>query len=104
MIGARLGAAAARQGLPVVDVPTEDWWHGVTAAVRSAVIAALAGRPRLRPGPELVARRLHENDVVYHQISAYERQIGAALPPFPYACICGRSGCGDVEPASTANY
>ncbi len=104
VIGARLGAAAAREGLPVVDVPTEDRWHGVTAAVRSAVIAALAGRPRLRPGPELVARRLHENDVVYRQISAYERQIGAALPPFPYACICGRSGCNDVEPATPANY
>jgi len=104
VIGSRLGAAAAREGLPVVEVPTDVRWDGVTAAVREAVTAALAGRPSLRPGPELAARRRHENDVVHRQISAHERQIGAALPPFPYACLCGRSGCADVEPASTADY
>ncbi|HET7660574.1 MAG TPA: hypothetical protein VFK66_09305 [Oryzihumus sp.] len=103
-IGARLGAAAAREGLPVVHVPTDVRWGGVTAAVRAELIAALAGRPRLRPGPELAARRLHENDVVHRQITAHERQIGATLPPFPYACVCGRSGCDDVEPATTAAY
>jgi len=41
---------------------------------------------------------------VHRQISAHERHIGAALPPFPYACLCGRSGCDDVEPASTTDY
>lgn len=104
VIGARLGAAAAREGLPVVDVPTDVRWDGVTTAVRAALITALAGRPRLRPGPELAARRRHENDVVHRQISAHERHISAALPPFPYACLCGRSGCDDVEPATTADY
>lgn len=104
VIGARLGAAAAREGLPVVDVPTDVRWDGVTTAVRAALITALAGRPRLRPGPELAARRRHENDVVHRQISAHERQIGANLPPFPYACTCGRSGCADVDPATTADY
>lgn len=104
VIGARLRAAAARQRLPVVDVPTDVDWGEVTAAVRAAVIAALDGRPRLRPGPELSARRRHENDVVHHQITAHERHIGTALSPFPYACTCGRSGCDDVEPAATADY
>ena len=104
VIGSRLGAAAAREGLPVVPVPTDVRWDGITAAVRAAVTAAVAGRPRLRPGPELAARRRLENDVVHRQVCAHERHIGAALPAYPYACTCGRSGCDDVAPATSADY
>jgi dephospho-CoA kinase len=104
VLGARLGAAAARRGLPVVQVPTDVRWEGVTATVRAVILRAISERPRLRPGAELAARRRHENDVVHRQIAAHERHTGAALPPFPYACTCGRSGCDDVEPATTADY
>jgi hypothetical protein len=104
VIGARLREAAARQGLTVIDVPTDVRWSEVTAAVRAAVVTALDGRPRLRPGTELAARRRFENDVVHRQISAHERHLGTTLPAFPYACTCGRSGCADVAPASTADY
>lgn len=103
-LGKRLGAAAAREGLPVVDVPTDVRWDVVDDAVRAAVVAGLAGRPRLRPGPELAARRRHENDVVHRQLSAHERHIKVVLPPFPYACICGNSGCDNVRSVTTVNY
>ncbi len=37
-------------------------------------------------------------------VPAHERHTGAALPPFPYACTCGRRGCDDVQLATTADY
>lgn len=104
VIGARLAQAAGRRGLPVVQVPSDVRWDEVVTVVRAAVLTALRGRPRLRPGPELAARRRHENDVVHRQISAHERHVGTAMPPFPYACTCGRTGCSDVVPATTDDY
>ena len=88
----------------MIDVPTDVEWDGVTATVRATFVAALDGHPRLRAGPELAARRRHENDVVHRQIVAYERHLGVAVPPFRYACTCGRSGCDDVERATTVDY
>lgn len=98
VIGARLRAAAAETGHAVVD------GDDVAAAVREAVIAAVARFARLRPGRELSSRRRHENDVVHRQITAHERHLGASLPAFPYACVCGRSGCTDTTPATTVEY
>ncbi|MFD1372691.1 hypothetical protein [Actinoplanes sichuanensis] len=104
VIGARLRTAASDAGRAVIEVPTDVDWSDVVAAVRGAVITATAPFARLRPGRELSLRRRHENDVVHRQIVAHERHIGVAVPPFPYACICGRSGCTDTIPATSAEY
>ena len=104
VIGARLRSAASDAGLAVIEIPTEVDWDGVVAAVRDAVNTVTAPFARLQPGRELSSRRCHENDVVHRQIVAHERHIGTALPPFPYACTCGRSGCTDTTPATSAEY
>jgi dephospho-CoA kinase len=104
MIGERLRSAASDAGRAVIEVPTNVEWNDVVAAVRDAINTATAPFARLRPGRELSSRRCHENDVVHRQIVAHERHIGATLPPFPYACTCGRSGCTDTTPATSAEY
>ncbi|WP_203931324.1 hypothetical protein [Virgisporangium ochraceum] len=104
VIGARLRSAAREAGHALVEVPTDVDWTGVVAAVRQAVEAVTAPFDRLAPGAALSSRRRHENDVVLRQIVAHERHIGATLPPFPYACVCGRSGCTDTVSATSAEY
>jgi dephospho-CoA kinase len=104
VIGERLRSAASEAGRAVVEVPTDVDWVIVVAAVRDAINAATKPFPRLRPGRALSSRRRHENDVVYRQIVEHERHIGATLPPFPYACVCGRSGCIDTIPATSPEY
>ncbi|MEV0131817.1 hypothetical protein AB0H83_25570 [Dactylosporangium sp. NPDC050688] len=104
LIGVRLRSAALAAGSPVVEVPTDVVWDDVLAAVRAAVGAATAPFARLRPGRVLASRRRHENDVVHRQIVAHERHTGLTLPAFPYACVCGRSGCTDTVPATSAEY
>ena len=104
LIGARLRSAALDAGGTVIEVPTDVDWDSVLAAVRAAVTTATASYARLRPGRQLSSRRRHENDVVHRQIVAHERHIGATLPAFPYACLCGRSGCTDTIPATSAEY
>ncbi|MBU2665214.1 hypothetical protein KOI35_17055 [Actinoplanes bogorensis] len=96
LIGERLRSAASETGGRVAEVPTDVNWDDVGGVVRAAVTSATAPFERLRPGSELAARRRHENNVVRRQIAAHERHIGVALPPFPYACECGRSGCTDT--------
>jgi hypothetical protein len=104
LIGARLRSAAAEASRAVLEVPTDVDWDDVLAAVRAAITTATAPFARLRPGRELSSRRRHENDVVHRQIVAHEQHIGAALPAFPYACTCGRSGCTDTTPATSIAY
>jgi len=104
LIGARLRSAASATGRTFIEVPTGVDGDEVVAAVRGAVNTATAPFARLRPGRELSSRRRHENDVVHRQIVAHERFIGATLPAFPYACVCGRSGCSDTIPATSAEY
>lgn len=104
VIGARLRSAASDAGGAVVEVPTDVDWDSVLAAVRAAVTTATAPFARLRQGRQLSSRRRHENDVVHRQIVAHERHIGVALPAFPYACLCGRSGCTDTTPATSVEY
>jgi hypothetical protein len=104
LLSTRLRAAASELGSAVVHVPTDVVWFDIVSAVRSAIEQSTATYPRLQPGPELASRRRHENDVVHRQIVAHERHIGATLPAFPYACTCGRSGCSDTRPATSADY
>lgn len=104
VIDTRLQSAASEAGHALVEVPTDVDWAGVVAAVREAVEAVITPFQRLRPGRALSSRRRHENDVVFRQIEAHERHIGGSLPPFPYACVCGRSGCTDTIPATSAEY
>ncbi|MFF5123998.1 hypothetical protein Daura_24935 [Dactylosporangium aurantiacum] len=104
VIDARLRSAALAADGRVVEVPTDVDWDQVLAAVRAAVSTATAPFARLRPGRELSSRRRHENDVIHRQIAAHERHTGATLPAFPYACLCGRSGCTDTTPATSAEY
>ncbi|MCP2329629.1 hypothetical protein HDA40_008136 [Hamadaea flava] len=104
LISARLRAAASAAGRAVVEVPTDVEWDEVVASVRTAVNTATAPFARLRPGRELASRRRAENDVVHRQIVAHERHIEATLPAFPYACVCGQSGCTDTTPATSAEY
>ncbi|MEU8261740.1 hypothetical protein AB0C02_14110 [Micromonospora sp. NPDC048999] len=104
LISARLQSAASDAGRAVVEVPTNVDWDDVVASVREAINTATAPFARLRSGRELASRRRHENDVVHRQIVAHERHIGATLPAFPYSCECGRSGCTDTAPATSAEY
>ena len=81
-------AAAAR--LPLVEVPADPDWDAIAAIVETT----LGDVPRLRPGDELSKQRRIENQAACRQLRMWQSDRGFAdLPPFPFACECGGSGC-----------
>ena len=80
----------------------------VPAAVRTAVRTALA--PVLDHAPRLVGaalgnQRARENRTACRQGRLWQRHAGiAALPPFPFACECGRSGCAATRAGTPDEY
>ena len=81
---------AAERGRVLIEVSAEPDWAGITRAVGNA----LGELPRLQPGAELSRQRRYENLAACRQGRLWQADIGLAeLPPYPFACECGTSGC-----------
>lgn len=66
---------------------------------------AFEGAPRLSPGEMLSEQRLFENRTACRQGRLWQADIGLTeLPPFPFACECGRAGCQEVWPGTPDEY
>jgi hypothetical protein len=85
---------AADFGRPLIEIPADPDWETVAIAVKAALATAFNESPRLQPGEELSRQRQYENQVACRQGRLWQAEIGLAeLPPFPFACECGYSGC-----------
>jgi hypothetical protein len=86
----RVRREALERGRPVVEVSdTPDW-----AAVAQSVADALGPLRRLQAGAELSRQRRYENLAACLQGRLWQADRGLAeLPPYPFACECGTSGC-----------
>ena len=92
---------AAERGRTVIEVPAERDWAAVTRAVEDT----LGEQPRLEAGEELRRQRRYENLAACRQGRLWQAAIGLAeLPPFPFACECGRSGCSATWPGTPDGY
>jgi hypothetical protein len=81
---------AAERGRTVIEVPADPDWSAITRAVE----VAIGSQPRLVPGAELRRQRRYENAAACRQGRLWQADIGLAeLPPYPFACECGTSGC-----------
>ncbi|WP_199240085.1 MULTISPECIES: hypothetical protein [Kribbella] len=90
-----------RYGRRLIEVGAEPDWDAVTAAVK----AALGPLPRLQPGDELSRQRLIENLAACRQGRLWQADLGLTeLPPYPFACECGRSGCDLTWSATPDQY
>ncbi|MEU8221388.1 hypothetical protein [Kribbella sp. NPDC048915] len=90
VLAERIRREAAERGRSVIEVPAEPDWSAVTRSVE----AALGALPRLRAGDELRHQRRYENLAACRQGRLWQADIGLAeLPPYPFACECGTSGC-----------
>jgi hypothetical protein len=86
----RLRHETAQYGTRLIEVPAGPDWP----AINTAVQAALGPVPRLQAGAELSRQRRIENTAACRQLRLWQADLGRAdLPPFPFACECGRSGC-----------
>lgn len=94
VLGARVRAACRDRRLAGVEVPANPDWPGVTQAVEGALRTALEASPRLEPGAVLGRQRRLENLAACRQLRLWQKAEGlSSLPPYPFACECGRSGC-----------
>jgi hypothetical protein len=76
----------------------------VRAAVRAALAPVLDHAPRL-VGAALGDQRARENRAACRQGRLWQRAAGiAALPPYPFACECGSSGCALTWAATPGEY
>ncbi|TCC39046.1 hypothetical protein E0H92_21005 [Kribbella speibonae] len=81
---------AAERGRAVIEVSASPDW----AVIARAVEGVLGVLPRLEPGAELSQQRRYENLAACRQGRLWQADIGLAeLPPYPFACECGTSGC-----------
>jgi hypothetical protein len=86
----RVRREAAERGRVVVEVSAEPDW----AAVAQSVADALGPLPRLQAGPALSRQRQYENLAACRQGRLWQADRGLPeLPPYPFACECGTSGC-----------
>jgi hypothetical protein len=92
---------AAQYGRTLIEVSADPDWDAITTAVK----AALGPQPRLQPGEELSRQRRIETLAARLQGRLWQADLGLAeLPPYPFACECGRSGCDLTWPAAPAQY
>lgn len=101
----RTRQAIAETGRSAIDVPVEPDWPGVLAAVASVLAVALGTAPRLNAGPELSGQRRLENLAACRQGRLWKSANGLAeLPPFPFACECGRRRCSATWKGTPDQY
>ncbi|WUJ68009.1 AAA family ATPase [Kribbella soli] len=97
----RVRREAAARGRAVIEVPATPDWSAISAAVESA----LGPLPRLAAGEELSRQRRYENLAACRQGRLWQADIGLAeLPPYPFACECGTSGCAEVWSGKPDEY
>ena len=100
----RLRSAAREAGHPVVEVGPDVDWATVRTAVRTALAPVLDHATRL-VGAALGDQRARENRTACRQGRLWQRAASiAALPPFPFACECGRSGCAATWAGTPDEY
>jgi hypothetical protein len=105
VIAARIRAAAALAGRPVIEVPPVPDWPAIAAAAESALAPALRSAPRLAPGRELSRQRRYENGAAERQGRLWLRAAGlTAMPSYPFGCECGTSGCRATWTATPDGY
>ncbi|MEV5965757.1 hypothetical protein AB0L70_28570 [Kribbella sp. NPDC051952] len=81
---------AVERGRAVIEVPADPDWAAITHAVEDA-LGPLQG---LEEGEELARQRQYENLAACRQGRLWQADIGLAeLPPYAFACECGRPGC-----------
>jgi hypothetical protein len=84
---------AVERGRTVIEVPADPDWSAITRAVEDA-LGSLRG---LAAGEELRRQRQYENLAACRQGRLWQADIGLSeLPPYAFACECGRSGCVDI--------
>jgi hypothetical protein len=92
---------AVECGRTVIEVPADPDWSAITRAVEDA-LGPLRG---LEAGEELRRQRQYENLAACRQGRLWQADIGLAeLPPYPFACECGRSGCVDIWSGTPDDY
>jgi hypothetical protein len=92
---------AAERGRTVIEVPAEPDWAEIARAVEDA----LGPQPRLAAGEELRRQRRYENLAACRQGRLWQADVGLTeLPPYPFACECGHSGCSATWPGTPDEY
>jgi hypothetical protein len=105
ILAGRILESAVLAGRPVIEVPPSPDWPMIAAAVGSALAPALAAAPRLAPGSELSRQRRYENKAADRQGRLWMQHAGlAAMPPYPFGCECGDSGCHATWTATPDDY
>ena len=92
---------AVEHGRTLIEVSAAPDWVDITAAVEKA----LGSLPQLGAGGELQKQRQYENQAACRQGRLWQEDIGlASLPPYPFACECGCSGCSAVWSGTPDEY
>jgi hypothetical protein len=105
VLAARVREEAAREGYPLIEVPPDPDWTAISVAVTSALARAFEEAPRLTPGERLARQREIENLAACRQGRLWQADLGLTeLPPFPFACECGRAGCRKTWPGTPDQY
>lgn len=105
VLAERVRQAAAVAGLPVVEVPADPDWSAIRVAVEAALAPGLASAPRLAPGSALAGQRRLENAAAARQGQLWQLAAGLrSVPPYAFACECGRSRCDQDWWARPADY
>jgi hypothetical protein len=101
----RIRTSAALHGRPTIEVPPSPDWPSIAAAIESALAPVLRSAPRLAQGGELSRQRRHENKAAERQGRLWMQDAGlSTLPPYPFGCECGRSGCRAIWTATPDDY
>jgi hypothetical protein len=86
-------------------VPPAPDWPTIAAAVEAALAPALRSAARLAPGGELSRQRRLENMAADRQGRLWARAAGLpVMPPYPFGCECGQSGCHATWLATPDDY
>jgi hypothetical protein len=101
VLAERVRREAAERGRVLIEVPAEPDWAAITRAVEDA----LGVLPALQSGEELSRQRRYENLAACRQGRLWQADIGLdELPPYPFACECGTSGCTATWPGTPDEY